>query len=654
MPAPDALWVGVDVGGERKGLHVAVVDRGRLVRPVERSLTVEAAVALLRELAPALVAVDSPQECAAAGESSRACERDLRRAVCGIRYTPDCATVYGERADGDDFYGWIKHGFALYAALAEAGLEAVECFPTASWTRWAGAREPSRGRGAWSSEALAGLGLGDVPARLNQDERDAIGAALTARAHAHGETERFGLIVVPLGAAVASGSGRRRAGVGAQTASSSSFEPGTFVLRGATVLGPSGHFDGPLDVVVEAGVISDVRRHARPAAPGCPELDAAGLFVMPGVVDAHAHVAISTLDTLELLRKPVTRWALEAGVNLRATLEGGVTFLRDAGGADAGIHDAVEAGVVPGPRLQVSVVGICRTGGHFDGLLAGPGLEISGGYVFPDYPGRPPFRADGPEDMRRVVRHILRAGADVIKVCATGGLLAPHEGPDEAQLDREELAAAVVEARRAGRPVMCHAYGGDGLLDAVEAGVASIEHGTLLDEEQAAAMARRGTWLVPTLAICEEMIAWARAGLLPPASAAKALAVEPLLGDAVQLARAAGVRLAVGTDSAVRSQHGGNLVELALLAGAGLPPHEVLLAATAGGAELCGVGSRVGRIAPGLLFDAIVLDADPGDLSCFRRRGTVTGVFKGGLPAVPHAQLSPARPTAEGAGSAVR
>lgn len=412
----------------------------------------------------------------------------------------------------------------------------------------------------------------------------------------------------------------------------------TWALRAANVLGPDGRFDGPLDVTVEDGRITAVGKGL--AAPaGAQEVDCAGLFLLPGIVDAHAHVAVSTLDQLELLRKPVTRWALEAAANLKATLEGGVTFLRDAGGADQGLRSAIEAGVAPGPRLQVSVVGICRTGGHFDGMLDGPGLEIVGGYVFPDYPGRPPFRADGPDEMRKVVRHVLRAGADVIKVCSTGGLLASHEGPEEPQLDRAELAAAVAEARRVGKPVMCHAYGGEGLTDAVEAGVTSIEHGTLMTEEQAALMAARGTWLVPTLAICRDMVAWAKAGTMPPLPTAKALAVEPRMGDAVRMAREAGVRMALGTDFALRSQHGTNLCELALMADAGLPPHEVLLAATAGGAELCGAADSVGRIAPGLLFDAILLDADPGDLSCFHRPGAVTGVFKGGEAVVAHPRL---------------
>lgn len=163
---------------------------------VERARSVEEAVALLAAAAPALVAVDCPCTPAVDGELSRPDERALARAVCGIRYTPDAATVHGARPEGDDFYGWIKHGLALYAALEAAGLAAVECFPTASWTRWGGPRA-GRGRGAWSGQVLASLAVPGVPQRLNQDERDAVGAALTARAVALGDAELIGRIAVP-------------------------------------------------------------------------------------------------------------------------------------------------------------------------------------------------------------------------------------------------------------------------------------------------------------------------------------------------------------------------------------------------------------------------------------------------------------------------
>ncbi len=242
--------------------------------------------------------------------------------------------------------------------------------------------------------------------------------------------------------------------------------------------------------------------------------------------------------------------------------------------------------------------------------------------------------------MRAVVREVLRAGADWIKLCATGGVMSPVDRPDEPELTVEEIATAVFEAGRRGRGVMAHAMGGEGIDNAVAAGVRSIEHGLFLTESQAQRMAAAGCWLVPTLTIVADVLAWAEAGSLPPYAAAKALELRPRLGNAVEVARAAGVRIAVGTDSFTREQHGRNLRELALLGEAGMPSDEVLLAATAGGAELCGVTGERGRIAPGLAFDAIVLDRDPSDLTVFAGPGAVTGVFKDGRAVVPHPRLA--------------
>ena len=186
------MWAGVDVGGSRKGFHVALLDEGRRVS-LARAATVERCVALVG--AAALVGVDAPAAWADPGESSRACERAFARAgVCGIRPTPDAATA---AARTDRYYEWVERGLELWAALGAARVRAVECFPTASWTRWVGARGTT-GRGAWSAAGLATLGLdGDRP--RNQDERDAAAAAVTAwQCDRHPQTvERFGELVVP-------------------------------------------------------------------------------------------------------------------------------------------------------------------------------------------------------------------------------------------------------------------------------------------------------------------------------------------------------------------------------------------------------------------------------------------------------------------------
>ena len=179
--------MGVDVGAARKGFDVALVDEWRLLGLRARQ-SVEDVVAWVREAAPAVVAIDAPRSCAPPGHTHRPDERALRAAVCGIRWTPPRSDL-----DGNPYYAWIVHGLRLYDALARFDIEVVECFPTAAWTRWHGARN-GRSRAAWSSEALAARGLDGVPARTNQDERDAIAAALTAR----GAVERFGEIAVPV------------------------------------------------------------------------------------------------------------------------------------------------------------------------------------------------------------------------------------------------------------------------------------------------------------------------------------------------------------------------------------------------------------------------------------------------------------------------
>lgn len=187
------VWAGIDVGGRRKGFHLAVVDGACLVDGPVRLRGVHEVVNQLSGWRPTLVGVDSPRVPAPAGARSRPCERVFAAAgICSLRYTPDRRAIAS-----NPYYEWIAQGLALYEALSEAGLSAIECFPTASWTRWLGPRR-AEPRAAWSGRALARLALRGVPPRMSQDDRDAIGAALTARAHDAGRSEVYGDIVVPL------------------------------------------------------------------------------------------------------------------------------------------------------------------------------------------------------------------------------------------------------------------------------------------------------------------------------------------------------------------------------------------------------------------------------------------------------------------------
>jgi predicted nuclease with RNAse H fold len=187
-----AAWVGVDVGGKRKGFDVAVID-DRRVLALQSHLTCKQVVDLAMENRPAVIAIDSPCCCAPEGQTARDGELHLAKSICGIRWTPDERRVYASA-----YYAWIVEGLALFDALAAHSVEVIEVFPTASWTRWYGKRGP-RTRATWTRQSLAALGLDGVPARTNQDQRDAIAAAMTARQHSLALTEAMGDIVVPTG-----------------------------------------------------------------------------------------------------------------------------------------------------------------------------------------------------------------------------------------------------------------------------------------------------------------------------------------------------------------------------------------------------------------------------------------------------------------------
>lgn len=187
-----AVWVGVDVGGKRKGFDVAVID-DRRVLVLKGHLACKQVVEIVMERRPSVVAVDSPRSYATDGQTARGGERELARLICGIRWTPD-----ERRVRASAYYAWILEGAALFGALASHGVNVIEVFPTASWTRWHGERG-SQSRAAWTRQGLASLSLEDIPERTNQDQRDAIAAAVTARQHSLGLTETIGDIVVPAG-----------------------------------------------------------------------------------------------------------------------------------------------------------------------------------------------------------------------------------------------------------------------------------------------------------------------------------------------------------------------------------------------------------------------------------------------------------------------
>jgi imidazolonepropionase-like amidohydrolase len=357
-------------------------------------------------------------------------------------------------------------------------------------------------------------------------------------------------------------------------------------------------------------------------------VDCQGATVLPGLFDCHVHVTVSEIGLLPRVQQPFSYQFYAAARNLARTLALGITTVRDAAGADLGVKQAVEDRLIPGPRMQISIGLISQTGGHGDGwAVSGHCVPLS-----VPHPGRPASIADGPDEMRRVARELLRAGADVLKVCTTGGVLSPRDDPRHSQFTPQELDVLVTEARMQGVYVMAHAQGAEGIKNAVRAGIRSIEHGIYLDDEAIELMLANGTWLVPTLVAPVNVIRAAAAGAsLPAAVVRKAEEVAVVHADSVRRAVAAGVRIAMGTDSGV-GPHGTNLEELPLMAACGMSPAEVLAATTSSAAELMGLGAELGRLAPGYRADVVVVDGDAFDLPALA--GNVREVWQDGIRVV--------------------
>jgi imidazolonepropionase-like amidohydrolase len=379
------------------------------------------------------------------------------------------------------------------------------------------------------------------------------------------------------------------------------------LLTGGRVFDGTGAPPHEADVLIEGDRILQVG----PGLDGDEAVDVGGRHLLPGLFDCHTHVTLTSIDLMAIVQRPFSYRFFQTVQNLAATLQAGITTVRDAAGADAGVKRAVADGLVPGPRLQIAVTLLSQTGGHGDGWYPS-GQHIG---LWPVYPGMPESLVDGPEAMRRKVRELVRAGADVIKVATSGGVLSPSDDPRHAHFREDELTALVTEAAAAGRWVMAHAQGSDGIKAALRAGVRSIEHGIYLDDEAIELLLERGAWLVPTLVAPRGVLAAAEAGVpIPEASRRKAVEVAEAHTDSFRRAVAAGVKVALGTDSGV-TPHGRNLAELELMAKGGMSPAAALAAATSSAAELLGVAGELGTLEPGKRADVVAVDGDPFELA---------------------------------------
>ncbi|MGW0200089.1 amidohydrolase family protein [Nonomuraea sp. NPDC003201] len=378
--------------------------------------------------------------------------------------------------------------------------------------------------------------------------------------------------------------------------------------------------DGVLDVTPD-GVIA----FAGPAAEA-PEIDGAdvrdlrGRTLLPGFVDCHVHMGFSLENgPFHALQNDPALTVLESAARLRATLEAGVTSARDLGGLSSGFREAIERGLIPGPRLKLAVSPISHTAGHGD-------MHLYGGTIAPTVPELIEI-ADTVDEVRKATRRVLRQGADLIKICTTGGMGSRHDHPDDEGLRLDEVRAIADELdRHGGKPIAAHAQGRKGILTALRGGVTSVEHGYGIDDEGLDLLEERGAFLVPTLstvfAINKET--------MQPYHYAKKVKWSEITKRNIGHAIARGARIALGTDAGV-CPHGQNLRELGHLVELGMSPMAAIVAGTRTAAELLGISGEVGTLEAGKLADLVVTDADPlRDIHALADPGHIEIVMKAG------------------------
>jgi imidazolonepropionase-like amidohydrolase len=359
-------------------------------------------------------------------------------------------------------------------------------------------------------------------------------------------------------------------------------------------------------------------------------IDVSGRTIMPGLIDCHVHLFAEMKPMLDIALTPLSLRVIEAIQHAKATLDAGVTTVRDASGTPIGFKMAAERGLIAAPRMRISVSALSQTGGHGDTLMPSgthaPVLPMGGSFEWPE------TICDGVEEVRKAVRGVLRAGADFVKLHATGGVLSPSDEPGATQFSREEIAVMVAEAAAQGKTCMAHAQGTEGIRNAVLCGVESIEHGIYLDESVVAEMKSRDTFLVPTLVapIWVERHAERQEGVVMPQSLRKTREVQGAHRESFRMAVESGVRIAMGTDAAV-GEHGTNAEELRLMVENGMTPMQAIVASTRTASECVHMADDVGTLEAGKLADLLVVDGNPlDDIGVLEDKDRLLLIMQGG------------------------
>lgn len=387
----------------------------------------------------------------------------------------------------------------------------------------------------------------------------------------------------------------------------------------------TGELNPETTIVVENGKVDTVTRGSLDV-DDAQEIDVAGRVVLPGLIDGHVHVAATVPDFFKLSMLPQSLVTAQTSDILEQMLKRGYTTVRDAGGADSGLVQAIEQGYFAGPHLFIAGRALTQTGGHGDARPAFyPGMNCACCGAI----GLLGAVADGVSEVRRAARNEIRNGATHIKVMAGGGVSTPNDPLEGTQYSIEELTAIVEEAKAARTYVMAHAYAPEAIQRAVRAGIRSIEHGNLLDLETAQLMAEYGAYLVPTLATYAaierngEKLGWT------PAMREKADRVKHLGIEAIRIAQSAGVKIGLGSDL-LGDMHACQYEEFTLRQAA-MKPADILKSATSVNAEMMNQTGKIGVVAPGAYADLLVLDRNPlDDLGVFQQPGTLSAVMKGG------------------------